>query len=163
MEGHAGRLQEYVSAIGQAIGLHESRINDLRLLAEFHDIGKIGIPETILKKPGPLSKEELMVMRRHPEIGYHFSKAIPNLTPISDWILKHHEWWDGSGYPLGLCGANIPIEARIVHIADAFDAMTHNRPYRKSLSLESAVQELKKGSGTQFDPDLVKVVLHLDK
>ena len=163
MEGHADRLQEYVSTIGQAIGLHENRINDLRLLAEFHDIGKIGIPEAILKKPGPLSNEELVLMRRHPEIGYHFSKAIPNLTPISDWILKHHEWWDGSGYPLGLCGTNIPIEARIVHIADAFDAMTHNRPYRKSLSLDSAIRELKNGSGTQFDPELVKVFLQLHK
>ncbi len=163
MEGHAERLQGYVTALGQAAGLHASKLNDLRLLAEFHDIGKIGISEAILKKPGPLSADELVQMRRHPEIGYHFSKAIPNLSPISDWILKHHEWWDGSGYPLGIRGENIPIEARIIHIADAFDAMTHNRPYRKSLGQKSAILELKRGSGTQFDPDLVKKFLRLDE
>lgn len=161
MEGHADRMQGYVAAIGKAEGLSESRINDLRLLAEFHDIGKIGIPENLLKKPGPLTAEEAGLMHRHPEIGYHLSKSIPELTPIADWILKHHEWWDGTGYPLGLKGTNIPIEARIVHIADAFDAMTHNRPYRKALSYNNAINELQKGVGTQFDPSLVGIFLSL--
>lgn len=161
MEGHAGRMQEYVAAIGQAKGLPEGKLNDLRLLAEFHDIGKIGIPENLLKKPGPLTAEEAALMHRHPEIGFHLAQSIPELAPITDWILKHHEWWDGTGYPLGLKGHEIPLEARIVHIADAFDAMTHNRPYRKALSYENAVNELRKGAGTQFDPDLVAIFLSL--
>lgn len=163
MEGHADRLQGYVAMLGQAAGLHESKISDLRLLAEFHDIGKIGVPESILKKPAPLSAEEVVKMRRHPEIGYHFAKTIPNLAPISDWILKHHEWWNGSGYPLGLRGTEIPVEARIVHIADAFDAMTHNRPYRQSLSLAVALAELRRGAGSQFDPELVNLFLQLEE
>lgn len=162
MEGHADRLQDYVAAIGQALGMSASRINDLKLLAEFHDIGKIGIPEAVLKKPAALTPEEQKLIRRHPEIGYHFSKTIPDLSPISSWILKHHEWWNGTGYPLGLQGEEIPLEARIVHIADAFDAMTHNRPYRKSLSLDCAVRELKRGAGPQFDPNLVETFLGLD-
>lgn len=161
MEGHVDRLQGYVVAIGQAKGMTEGRLNDLRLLAEFHDIGKIGIPENLLKKPGPLIAEEVALMRRHPVIGFHLAKSIPELEPIKDWILKHHEWWDGSGYPLGLKRHHIPVEARILHVADAFDAMTHDRPYRKALSYENACNELEKGSGTQFDPDLVDIFFSL--
>ena len=161
MEGHAARLQEYAVALGKVKGLPAGLLNDLRLLAEFHDIGKIGIPESILNKPGPLTAEETILMHRHPEIGFNLSKSIPELAPLADWILKHHERWDGTGYPLKLKGEQIPLEARIIHIADAFDAMTHNRPYRKALSFEHAIGELRKGAGTQFDPDLVDKFLRL--
>jgi diguanylate cyclase (GGDEF)-like protein/PAS domain S-box-containing protein len=155
MEGHADRLQQYVAVIGREIGLPESKVNDLRLLAEFHDIGKVGIPENILNKPGPLTAEEAEIMRRHPQIGFHIARSVPELIPIADCILKHHEWWNGAGYPLGLKGDDIPVEARIIHVADAFDAMTHNRPYRKALTSEVAISELQRGAGGQFDSYIV--------
>ena len=155
-EGHADRLQISAALMGQALGLPENRLNDLRLLARFHDIGKIGIPGNILNKPGPLTPEELTTMRRHPEIGFHLSQSITELAPIADWVLKHHEWWDGTGYPLGLKGRSIPLEVRIVHIADAYDAMTNDRPYRKALSHNEAIAQLKKFAGIQFDPELTE-------
>lgn len=155
-EGHAHRLQELVTMLARHIGLPEHKMVDLRLLAQFHDLGKIGIPDHILFKPGPLTLEEAAEMRRHCEIGYRIALAAPDLAPIADWILKHHEWWNGGGYPLGLKGEEIPLECRILAIADAYDAMTSDRPYRKALTHEQAVAELLRGAGTQFDPRLVE-------
>jgi len=154
-EGHADRLQDMVSSLGQAVGLPEGKLADLRLLAQFHDIGKVGIPDRILLKPGPLTKQEFIEMQRHCEIGHRIALSSPDLAPIAEWILKHHEWWNGGGYPLGLAGDAIPLESRILAIADAYDAMTSNRPYRSAMSREAAVAELKRCAGTQFDRDLV--------
>ncbi|RJX18557.1 MAG: diguanylate cyclase [Ammonifex sp.] len=162
-EGHVDRLQDLVAGIAAAIGLPDHRVSDLRLLALFHDIGKVGVSDRILLKPGPLTADERAEMQRHCEIGHRIAQSIPDLPPIADWILKHHEWWNGEGYPLGLKGEDIPLECRILAIADAFDAMTNDRPYRKAMPVEEAVEELKRCVGTQFDPDLVEEFVKLFK
>ena len=158
-EGHADRLQEMLIRLAKAAGLPESRMTDLRLLAQFHDIGKVGIPDRILLKPGPLEPDEVIEMRRHCEIGHRIAQSSPDLLPVADWVLKHQEWWNGEGYPLGLAGERIPIECRILSIADAYDAMTSDRPYRKAMSHEAALTELRRCAGVQFDPALVELFL----
>ncbi|KJR46967.1 Adenylate/guanylate cyclase [Desulfosporosinus sp. I2] len=158
-EGHADRLQDIVLTIGEAMGLSERVLADLRLLAQFHDIGKVGIPDRILFKPGRLTNEEFKEMQRHSEIGNRIAQSAPDLLPIADHILRHHEWWNGQGYPLGLKENEIPIECRILAIADAYDAMTSNRPYRKAMSQEQAFYELMEYSGVQFDPNLVPLFI----
>ncbi len=152
--GHANRLQDYARKLAGVLGLSKRRIADLSLLAKFHDIGKVGVPDRILFKAGPLTDEEAFEMQRHSEIGHRIARSAPDLEPIADWILKHHEWWNGKGYPLGLKGKEIPLECRILAIVDAYDAMTSDRPYRKAMTREEALKELKKCSGTQFDPSL---------
>jgi diguanylate cyclase (GGDEF)-like protein/PAS domain S-box-containing protein len=156
-EGHADRLESMVVSVARELGFSEHRISDLRLLAKFHDIGKVGIKDQILFKPAKLSDKEMAAMRQHCAIGYRIAQASPDLAPVADWIYKHHEWWDGSGYPLGLVGEGIPLECRILAIADAFDAMVSDRPYRKGLPREYAVEELYRCAGSQFDPELVPV------
>lgn len=153
-EGHAERLQRLVANMAVAIGIPEHNIADLRLLAQFHDIGKVGVSDRILFKPGPLTPEERSEIERHCAIGHRIALAAPDLVPIADWILKHHEWWNGEGYPLGLKGEEIPLECRILAIADAYDAMTSDRPYRKAITHEEAVKELERCAGSQFDPIL---------
>ncbi|MEW6541000.1 MAG: PAS domain S-box protein [Bacillota bacterium] len=160
-EGHADRLQTLVVAMAAALEQNERIMTDLRLLAQFHDLGKVGIPDRILFKAGPLTSEEVAEMRRHSEIGHRIALSAPDLAPIADWILKHHEWWNGGGYPLGLKEEEIPLECRILAIADAYDAMTNDRPYRKAMSHQDAVAELKAYAGIQFDPSLVEVFLKL--
>ncbi|MFX4263836.1 HD domain-containing phosphohydrolase [Pelotomaculum propionicicum] len=161
-EGHGERVQDLVVELARAYGLPENRMNDLRLLSQFHDIGKVGIPDKILFKPGSLNTDdEFAEMQRHCSIGYRIAQSVPDLVPIADWILKHHEWWNGKGYPLGLEGEAIPVECRILSIVDAYDAMTNDRPYRKELTHTQAITELLKCSGTQFDPQLVSVFLRL--
>lgn len=155
-EGHGERLQDLVAALAAAIGLSEYQIADLRLLARFHDIGKVGIPDSILFKTDRLTVDEFAVMQGHCEIGYRIAKTAPELEPIADGILKHQEWWDGGGYPLGIKGEEIPIECRILAIADAYDAMTNDRPYRKAMTKEEAIVELRRCAGNQFDPNLVE-------
>lgn len=154
-DGHVERLEIQLVAMAEKLNLARQSIDALRLLARFHDIGKVGIKEHILEKPGPLTFEERQAMEQHCEIGYRIAQASPNLAPIADWILKHHEWWNGCGYPLGLQGDAIPLECRILSIADAYDAMTSDRPYRQAMSPERALAELKKCAGTQFDATLV--------
>jgi HD-GYP domain-containing protein (c-di-GMP phosphodiesterase class II) len=158
-EGHAERLQEMLIRLAKAAGLPESRMTDLRLLAQFHDIGKVGIPDRILLKPGPLEPDEVIEMRRHCEIGHRIAQSSPDLLPVADWVLKHQEWWNGEGYPLGLAGERIPIECRILSIADAYDAMTSDRPYRKAMSHAAALAELRRCAGVQFDPALVELFI----
>ncbi len=160
-EGHAQRLQDLVTELATSISLVESKIADLRLLAQFHDIGKVGVPESLLYKPDALTCEEYIEMQRHCEIGHRIAMLAPDLIPITDWILKHHEWWNGNGYPLGLKGEDIPLECRILAIADAYDAMTSDRPYRKAMTTEKALEELKICAGTQFDPHLVDVFVKI--
>lgn len=160
-EGHADRLCEITERIAEYIGMPEHRINSLRIFARFHDIGKVGISDTILFKPGRLTKKEFQEMQKHSEIGFRIAQSTPDLAHISDWILKHHEWWNGNGYPFGLAGEEIPLECRILAVADAFDSMCNDRPYRKALKLAACVQELKRNSGIQFDPAVVDVFLDI--
>lgn len=160
-EGHAERLELLVGSLAERMGFASNQMDAMRLFAKFHDIGKVGISDTLLFKPGPLTEEERAEMRRHSEIGYRIALASSDLVYIAEWILRHHEWWDGSGYPIGLAGEAIPIECRILSIADAFDAMTSDRPYRKAMSVEQAVTELRKFAGIQFDPELLAVFCEL--
>ena len=160
-EGHGDRLQNLVEEFSRVIGIPEYSLPDLRLLAHFHDIGKVGIPDHILFKSGPLTEEEWKIMRQHCEIGHRIANSTPDLAPIADWILKHQEWWNGSGYPQGLRGEGIPLECRILSIVDAFDAMTSDRPYRKALDKDAATAELKRCAGAQFDPELVDIFTRL--
>lgn len=155
-EGHGDRLQDIVEVFAKSIGLPEHQIADLRLLAHFHDIGKVGIPDHILFKPGPLTPEEWIIMRQHTDIGYRIASSVPDLAPIANWILSHHERWNGQGYPQGLSGEKIPLACRILALADTYDAMTNDRPYRKAASSNEAFAELERFSGTQFDPNLTR-------
>lgn len=153
--GHGERMEKLAIRISQLLDFDEQAIKNMRLLANFHDIGKVGVPDEILHKPESLTAEERSIMQRHCEIGHRIALSTTELSEIADFILKHHEWWDGGGYPLGLRGGEIPLQCRILSIADAFDAMTHKRPYRKTRSTREAVEELKRCSGSQFDPELV--------
>lgn len=152
--GHAERLQSMAVGLARAAGF-TGGLNDLRRLAQFHDLGKVGIYESLLFKPGPLDSEERLEVQRHCEIGRRIALSVPDLAPIADLILKHHEWWNGEGYPLGLKGKAIPLECRILAVVEAYEVMTAGRPYRQPKSHEAAVEELKRGAGTQFDPHLV--------
>lgn len=160
-EGHCDRLQKLVSSLAHALHLSQNLVNDLHLFALFHDLGKVGIPDHILFKTGPLNEDEWHQMRQHCEIGHRIASTVPDLEPIADWILKHHERWDGKGYPLGLSGRDIPLPCRMLAIVDAYDAMTSDRPYRAAMSREEAIAELKRCSGTQFDPELVESFLRI--
>ncbi|MCW3489214.1 PAS domain S-box protein [Dethiobacter alkaliphilus] len=154
--GHADRLQEMAQRLGERVGLSANSLSDLLLLAKVHDLGKVGIPDHILFKKGKLTDEEWEIMKQHPAKGYRIAQSSPDLAVVADLILRHHERWDGKGYPLGLKGEEIPIECRILAIVDAYDAMTNNRPYNRILTQKQAVAELEKCKGTQFAPFLVE-------
>jgi diguanylate cyclase (GGDEF)-like protein/PAS domain S-box-containing protein len=156
---HVNRLEKLLASMATLIGLPESATSDLLLLAKFHDIGQVAISDSILFKKSPLTLEEWTEMKRHCEIGYRIALSASDLVPIADWILRHHEWWDGSGYPLCIRGEEIPIECRLFAIADAYEAMTSPRPYRRAFSHGEAVAELLNHSETQFDPKLLKKFL----
>ncbi len=158
-EGHSQRVEQYCIQIAHRLNLLSDRLTNIKLLAHVHDLGQVGISDNILKKPAPLTKEEWEIIRQHPEKGYRIAVACPDLAGVAEHVLKHHEWWDGTGYPLGLKEAEIPIECRILAVADAFDAMTSKRPYREPMGKEEALEELKRCSGTQFDPEIVAVFL----
>jgi diguanylate cyclase (GGDEF)-like protein len=160
-EGHADRLKILVTNLAKSIGLTERNVHDISLLAQFHDIGKLGVPDRVLFKKGSLTPEEKIEMQRHSEIGRSIAQSAQELYHISDWILKHHEWWNGKGYPFGIKGELIPLECRILAIADAYDAMISDRPYRKAMAQPEAIEELIRCSGTQFDPRLVPKFLQM--
>lgn len=158
-EGHAERLKDICRKIGEHMDLNNQLLDELELLATMHDIGKVAINENILMKPGPLTKDEWIEMRKHPEIGYRIALTAPELSPIAEYILYHHERWDGKGYPQGLKGEEIPLLSRIIAVADVFDAMINDRPYRKAISKEEAIAEIKKNAGLQFDPEVVSAFI----
>ena len=159
-EEHAQRLIQLSKSIGMALHLSQKELDKLELFAMLHDIGKIGIENHILNKPGKLTNEEWNIMKKHPEIGYRIAMSAPELELIADYILTHHEKWDGKGYPQGLRGEAIPLAARIIAVADAFDAMTSDRPYRKAMGHQAAIREIVQNSGTQFDPNIVNIFIN---
>jgi len=156
-EKHGGRLGELSRVLGIELGLNEKEKVDLELVSTLHDIGKISIDKNILEKSGKLSELEWHEIKKHPEIGYRIAKTVPELRNIAEYILCHHERWDGKGYPQGLSGENIPYLARALSILDSYDAMIEDRPYRKAMSKEAAIEEIRKNSGTQFDPGIAKI------
>ncbi|SHK52943.1 PAS domain S-box-containing protein/diguanylate cyclase (GGDEF) domain-containing protein [Clostridium cavendishii DSM 21758] len=158
-EKHTMRLVENAITMGEYYNFTTAQLDELALLASLHDIGKIGIPETILNKPGKLTYEEMEIMKTHTEIGFRIAQASQDLAYIANQILTHHERWDGKGYPLGLSGNQIPINSRIISIIDSYDAMTNDRVYKKAISKEDSMKELRRCSGTQFDPEIVEVFI----
>lgn len=150
--GHSERVSQVTAAIAQALGLSAEETENARIGALLHDIGKIGIPDYVLQKPGVLSDTEFALIKEHPTIGCKILKGVHGLTPYLPVVELHHENWDGTGYPKGLRGEEIPIAARIVHVADAWDAMTTDRPYRSGFSRARALAVIKINAGTQFDP-----------
>ena len=159
-EKHCERVAIYVLKLAGAAGIRdEDLLRNIEWGAYLHDIGKIGVSDTILLKPGKLTEEEQLKIRTHPELGYQLLKKIPFLEGAAELVLCHHESYDGKGYHRGLKGKNIPLSARLFSVADTIDAMTSDRPYRKALSIKVVAKELKKLSGVQFDPDVVKAFL----
>jgi len=153
--GHSKKVSDYAVALSEALGLPQDRIDIVRAAGLLHDIGKVGIPDSTLNKKGTLTNEEWELIKAHPKLGVEIIRHVIDLVNCLPIILHHHEHYDGSGYPSGLKGDNIPLEARILAIADAFDAITSPRPYRGQLSTQQALKELKRCAGTQFDPELV--------
>jgi len=163
-KGHTERLKRLALQLGSAINLPQNKLDELVLLSTLHDIGKIAIPDKILMKKGKLTAEEWKIIKRHPEIGYKIAESTPQIAQIAGDILSHHEWWNGAGYPQGLGGGYITVNACITSIVDAYDVMTFGRPYREAISEEEAIEELRRCSGTQFNPMLVrKFVILLKK
>src|SRR5271170_2039762 len=156
---HSTRLAEWGMRVGQELGLEESQLQNLEVAALLHDIGKVGVPDSILKKPGKLDDAEYELMKKHPEYGWAVLRMLPGFERAALDILHHHERCDGKGYPAGLRETEIPIVSRIVSVIDAFDAMVSSRPYRKGLPHEEAVRRLIQCSGTQFDPVVVQSFL----
>ncbi|MGC8867608.1 MAG: HD domain-containing phosphohydrolase [Elusimicrobiales bacterium] len=158
---HASRARGRAVKLAKKLNVPYQMIKTIEYAALLHDIGKIGINEKILTKPGRLTDEEYKEIKKHPEIAYQILSPIEFLIPVAKIILYHHEWYNGVGYPEGLKGEEIPLGSRIVSVIDAWDAMTSDRPYRKALTKEKAIEELKKGSGKQFDPKVVDAFLEL--
>lgn len=156
-EEHAERIAQISIRIGSKMNLQQRQLDELHLFSMLHDIGKIGIHDQILKKPGKLTDEEWSEMRKHPEIGYRIAMSTPELSTVAEYILTHHERWDGKGYPRGISGLEIPLLSRILAVADAYDAMTEDRVYHKGMPKEQAIEEIRQNAGTQFDPAIVDV------
>ena len=157
--GHSARVARMAQAVGIRLGCDETRLGLLRLCGALHDVGKLFVPETVLNKPGPLTPEELAEVRAHPEAGARMVALDRSLRPALPGVLYHHERWDGGGYPTGRAGTEIPFEARILAVADCFDAMTSDRPYRAALPAEQAIDEVDRCRGSQFDSDVALVFL----
>jgi putative nucleotidyltransferase with HDIG domain len=158
--GHTWRVARFAQAIARRLGWNESKINEIEVGGVLHDIGKIGVPDSILTKAGPLTPDEEEQMMLHPEIGARMLRDVPSLKHVLPYVLHHHECYDGSGYPHRLSEEAIPIEARLLSVADALDAMTSDRPYRAGLDAEAAMSEIKESTGSQFDPVIVEALIH---
>jgi len=154
---HSQRVAELAARTARRLGLPDEEVELTRLAASLHDLGKLAIPEEILRKPGPLTEPERIVLERHPQIGFRMLESL-EVDPVADWVLHHHERWDGSGYPDGQAGERIPLGARIIFVADAYDAMISERVYRRRVSPEEAIAELDRCAGTQFDPQVVSAL-----
>jgi HD-GYP domain-containing protein (c-di-GMP phosphodiesterase class II) len=155
-QGHSERVSRYAAALAEAMALPAADIARIRLAGQLHDVGKIGVPDAILSKPGKLSMEEYLAIQQHPVIGERMLAGVLFLREILPAVRHHHERWDGRGYPDGLCGPDIPQDAAILAVADAFDAMSSSRPYRSALPLAEAGRRILEGSDTQFDPRVVR-------
>jgi ribonuclease P protein subunit RPR2 len=154
---HAERVTELALRLAQRVAPELVSDRELEYGFLLHDLGKIGVPDALVLKSGPLDEDEMETMRRHVELGEQIVARIPYLGGLARQVIAaHHERWDGNGYPRGLAGEDIPLPARIFAVVDAFDAMTNDRPYRKALAVEEALREIRSGAGTQFDPDVVR-------
>ncbi len=158
-QAHSHRVREYTLTLSRLVGITGEELIQTGRGALLHDVGKIGVPDSILLKPGHLTADEWIEMRKHPRIGFEILESIRFLAPAAEIVLAHQERWDGSGYPSGLKGDEIPLGARVFAVADAMDAMTSDRPYRRALTFEYAVQEIRRCAGTQFDPQAVEAFL----
>ncbi len=158
---HSKRVASICEKIAQRMNLESNIVSKLKIAGLMHDIGKIGIPDSILNKPDRLNEEEFSLIRKHSEVGYRILSAANEFSEIADYILAHHERWDGKGYPKGLRGTDIPVYSRIISIADSFDAMTSDRSYRRAMSLEQAKREIVMNSNIQFDPSIVKIFIDI--
>jgi HD-GYP domain-containing protein (c-di-GMP phosphodiesterase class II) len=159
--GHVWRVSQYTRLIAERLGWEDSQIIWIEAGAVLHDLGKVGISDLILQKESKLTDEEFDEMKKHPAIGYHIVEPSPFLSQFKNIIETHHERYDGKGYPKGLIGEQIPLEGRITGIADAFDAMTSHRPYRKALEAQKAMQIIQENAGSQFDPKLTPIFAEL--
>jgi len=157
--GHSHSVAIYAQAIGEELGFSKERVTRLAHGCELHDLGKIAVPDTILMKPGPLNKEEFEIVKQHPIWGARILEPLTFMKDIAEMVRQEHERWDGTGYPQGLKGEKIRLEARIIAVADALDAMISDRPYRQNIGLEKAAVELRRCSGTQFDSVVVQACL----
>ncbi len=162
-EEHIERLKMIAQKLGKKIGFSSSQIDELSLVAVLHDIGKVTIADSILLKAGKLTKKEWEILKRHPEIGYKIASSSPQLAPIAECILYHHEWWNGNGYPRSLKGKNIPLLSRIISIVDAYVVMINGRPHKDAMTHEEVIDELKRCAGTQFDPELVEKFIQINQ
>jgi diguanylate cyclase (GGDEF)-like protein len=158
---HVKRITQSIIKVGERLLFPQNKLDELKLLAALHDIGKIAIADRIFLKTKKLNHEEWEIIKKHPEMGYRIAESNSELSVVSESILSHHERWDGEGYPRGLKKEEIPLAARILAIADAFESMTNDRPYRKALEVKQALEELSNCSGTQFDPELVKIFIDI--
>ncbi len=156
---HSTRLAEWALRVARKLGIGEEHMYQVEVAALLHDIGKIGVPDAILKKNGPLTPDERAVINKHPEYSWSILRLFPGFQPASLYALHHHEAFDGKGYPAGLKATEIPTVSRIVSVIDSYDAMTSNRCYRKGLPHEEAVRRLLAGSGTQFDTEIVNIFI----
>ena len=157
---HCSRMSDLARKLGQAIGVPLLDLDILELAASLHDVGKISIDLSLLQKTGPLTAQDWEILKKHPEVGWRITQAIPELNPISEIVLYHHEKWDGTGYPRGLSGEEIPLMARIISIVDAYDAMIEERPYRRAMTKKEAVTEILRVAGTQFDKRMAEIFVN---
>ena len=158
---HAERTKQLALKLGKKLGLDPKKLKKLTTLSSLHDVGKVVISEKILRKDQELTDEEWREMKKHPEYGYRVVKAMKNHSHVADEILSHHERWDGTGYPKGLKGEEIPLLSRIISIVDSYDVMTHKRDYNEPMNKEEAIKEIKQCSGTQFDPNLTEKFIQI--
>lgn len=158
---HGTRLAEWAMRVAQQLGCGERELRDIEIASLLHDIGKVGVPQQVLQKPGKLTPEEYEVVKKHPDYGWAILRLLPGFERVSLFVLHHHERMDGQGYPAGLAGEEIPLGARIVAIVDAFDVMMSGRSYRDALPLDEAFRRLREASGTQFDPRIVDLFVQI--
>jgi len=159
--GHSARVTDLAEEVARRLGWDEERIELLRVGGPLHDVGKLGISDEVLCKRGKLDEQELAEIREHPTLGAKILLRLAAFRGALPYVLYHHERWDGTGYPTGRSGEQIPLEARVLAVADAFDAMTSDRPYRRALGHDAALAEVARCAGTQFDPEIVEIFVEL--